>query len=80
MPGLKKHESSFRFSDNRVTPDELDIILDYTVANPSVSPSYFGTVSSAAAAAFVLDNVTADYPRSILWTITGVAGGMPGTP
>lgn len=70
---------SFRFSANRVQPSELDQKLHYRVDNPSVVDTFLGTVTGAAAAAFVLDNVQMDYPRNLLFTMLGVAGGMGGT-
>lgn len=79
MPGLKKHHSDVRFSGNKVTPDEIDMRVRYMVQNPTVSASYIGTVTSAVAADFVLDNISMDYPRNVLLTITGVSGGMGGT-
>lgn len=76
---LKKTDPGIRFSGIKVAPDELDEVKQYIVMNPSVSASYLGTVTSATAAAFVLDSVTCDYPRTLLLTITGVAGGQGGT-
>lgn len=81
MPGLKKHEPSIRFSANKITPDEIDQRIRYTVQNPSVSASYLGTVTTATTTggAFVMDSIACDYPRNLLFTLTGVAGGMGGT-
>lgn len=79
MPGLKKFFPDFTFSGNKVTPDEYDEQLYYTVANPSVSASWFGTAANAAATAITLTNTKSDYPRNVLLTITGVAGGQGGT-
>lgn len=63
----------------QVSPDEIDMDHQYVIMNPSVSATYFGTVSSASAAALVLDQTRADYPRNVLVTALGVAGGMGGT-
>lgn len=81
MPGLKLHYPDVRFSANKVTPDEVDQTVYYTVQNPSVSASFLGTVttSTAAGAAFVLDQTKCDFPRNVLLTITGEAAGMGGT-
>ena len=76
---LKKFFPDVRFNDNKVSPDEMNMRVNYVVANPSISDTGFGTVSSATAAAVVFTNVVADYPRNVLFTILGVAGGMGGT-
>lgn len=76
---LKKTDPGIRFSGIKVAPDEIDQVRQYIVMNPSVSASYLGTVTSASAAALVLDSVKCDYPRTLLLTLTGVAGGMGGT-
>jgi len=79
MPGLKKHHADVRFSSNKVTPDEIDKRIQYHVLKPSASGSFLGTVESAAAASFVIDQTKCDYPRTVLFSMTGVAGGMGGT-
>jgi len=64
----------------QVTPDEMDRFETLTIINPSLSAVQIGTVTSATAnAAFVLDNIRPDYPRTLLVSILGVAGGMGGT-
>lgn len=81
MPGRKQHEPDIRFAGNKITPDEVDMRVRYTVQNPSVSASFLGTVETAAAAGapYVMDQVKCDYPRNVLVTITGEAAGMGGT-
>jgi hypothetical protein len=79
MSGLKEHNYEFVQSGSKVSPDEIDQYTQYVIQNPSVSNSFFGTVESASAAAFVLGQTRADYPRNVLLTINGVAGGMGGT-
>lgn len=63
----------------QVTPDEIDRFEYYNIVHPSLSVSAIGTVSSASTAAFVLDNIRPDYPRTLAVSILGVAGGMGGT-
>lgn len=63
----------------QVTPDELDMDQRYYVMNPAVTDTFFGTVSSASAGAFVLDQTRTAYPRNLLFVALGVAGGMGGT-
>lgn len=82
MPGLKKHLPDIRFSANKLTADELDLRVNYRVQNPTVSGSFFGSVvgtGTGLVAALALTNVQADYPRNVLVSITGVAGGAGGT-
>lgn len=63
----------------QITPDEIDLTQQYIITNPSLSAVQIGTVSSTGTAAFVLDNIRPDYPRTLLLSILGVAGGMGGT-
>lgn len=79
MPGLKVIDPSFQFSGNRVTPDEYDEQLYYTIQAPSVSATFYGTAASASVVAVGLTNTKADYPRNVLLTLLGVAGGMGGS-
>lgn len=79
MPGLKRHHADFRFSGNKVTPDEIDQRVYYKVMKPSASATFIGTVEATGADSFVIDQTKVDYPRTLLLTITGVAGGMGGT-
>lgn len=79
MSGLKESFPELQFG-KKATPDELDQYQQYQVIFPSISPSAIGTVTSATAnPAFVLDNIKLDYPRNVLFSILGVAGGMGGT-
>lgn len=79
MPSLKRDIPGIRFSGIKVTPDEIDATKQYSVIMPSISETWYGTVSSATPAAFVLDNINADYPRNLLFVTLGVAGGMGAT-
>lgn len=82
MPGLKKHLPDIRFSANKLSADELDLRVNYRVQNPTVTDTFFGSVvgtGTGLVAALALTNVQADYPRNLLVSITGVAGGAGGT-
>jgi len=79
---LKKYFPDIRFSGNKVTPDELGYDLQYTVVNPSISDSWFGTHAvrgTSGSNAIVLINGIADYPRNLRWVLAGSAAGMTGT-
>lgn len=80
MSGLKDINYGMGQYGGQVTPDELDRFENYNIVHPSLSAVQVGTVTSATAnAAFVLDNIRPDYPRTLLVSILGVAGGMGGT-
>jgi len=80
MPGLKRHYADIAFSGNKVTPDEIDRYEQYVIMKPTASESYIGTVDpGTVAGTFVLDNTRLDYPRNLLFAITGPAGGVGGT-
>jgi hypothetical protein len=79
MGSLKRTQPALRFGLDKVTPDEMDMVRQYIILNPSVTDTYFGTVSSATASAFVIGQNRADYPRNLLFVALGVAGGMGGT-
>jgi len=80
MPGLKKHFPEFQFSGAQVSPGEIDRYEQYCIIKPSASDSYVGTVDpGTVAGTFVLDNTRLDYPRNLLVSITGPAGGVGGT-
>ena len=69
----------FAFSGGQVAPSDMDRYETASFVFPSNSINYLGTASLTAAGALVFDNTKLDYPRNILLTITGVAGGMGGT-
>jgi len=76
MPGLKKHEPSFRFNSNKVTLDEINKREQYIVSDPGYSSSYIGTAAggtSTQAKALVLINAAMDYPRNVLYSCVGTA-------
>ncbi len=66
----------------QVQQKDLDQYIIYDVNSPSVSVSYLGTKSPVGAgtySAIVFKSHIPDYPRNLLYQITGVAGGMGGT-
>jgi len=76
MP-LKRHDISFQTqTGNKVTPDEIDRYEVYTVANPAISATFFGTATAGTVSQVVaigLGNTQADYPRSIAAVFSGSA-------
>lgn len=81
MAGIKEIEQGFQKNGGyKVTPDEIDQEQTYYIAHPSVAADWFGTSASASAVALVENtSLYADYPRNLLLSVTGVAGGMGGT-
>lgn len=80
MP-LKRYFPDVRMGGNRVTPDELDQIIDYTVMYPATSATFLGTCAggtSTQAKALVITNKALDYPRTLLASVVGTAdmGGV----
>lgn len=63
----------------KITPDEMDMDMQYVVLHPAVSNSYFGTLATASTGTAVISANFADHPRNLLMTVTGVAGGIGGT-
>lgn len=80
MPGLKRHNPDFAFDGNRVTPDEIDQYVQYTVINPSIDSQWFGTAvgTSTQGTTLGLINSIADYPRNLKYIISTVSGSTGG--
>jgi hypothetical protein len=76
---FKKNQQALRVSGYRVSPDEMDMVRQYIILNPSVSATYVGTSISASPVAITAIANRLDYPRNLLLSVTGVAGGMGGT-
>lgn len=79
MPGLKNVDPSFAWSGNQVTPDEIDRYEIYSVINPSIDDSWFGTVAGTqtqTGRAVVIINNEADYPRNARIAFLGASGSV----
>ncbi len=81
MSGLKEIGGLYGMSQagQKVAPDELDVYTQYIVTHPGLLTTSLGTAESASPVAITFTNVTPDYPRNVLFSILGVAGGMGGT-
>ena len=80
MPGLKKYFPDVRFGANKVTPDEIDWIIRYTVTKPSAGTAGVGTLAAGTVAGTLdLLSTQNDYPRNLLYTVVGPSGGVGGT-
>lgn len=87
MSGLGETGGQYGLDVNagpRVQQKDIDQYIIYEVNSPSVSASYMATISPVAASpattsALVFKSHLPDYPRNLLYQITGVAGGMGGT-
>lgn len=64
---------------SQVQPRDIDQYVQYQIIHPGITGASLGTISPTGTAAFVFINVRPDYPRNVLLTILGVAGGMGGT-
>ena len=64
------------------SPRNMDMYQVAEIGNPSVSPSWFGTVNGGTATnaltAIVQTNLYSDYPRNAFYTVLGVASGTFG--
>lgn len=79
---LKMHHNDFLQAANKVTPDEIGWTQHYSVINPSIGSTWFGTCAVAGTSAVkpvVLINGYADYPRNVRCVLNGSAVGMSGT-
>lgn len=79
MSGLAEGNYGFTQAGKQVSPADIDMTQQYIITHPSLAVAAIGTVSSTGTAAFVLDNIRPDYPRTLAVSILGVAGGMGGT-
>src|SRR4051812_12480308 len=93
MSGLKKNNIGLQLSIQTIgnqakqgylaiTPDEIDRYETYTVVNPTISSTWFGTcpvAGTSATGTLVIVNAIADYPRNLQYVMNGTAAGMAGT-
>lgn len=81
---FKRSENALRVGQ-KVSPDEMDAYVTYTIANPSTAllgPLFVasaGTAGTSQNNALVINNKIPDYPRNIQFAIAGTGAGMAGT-
>lgn len=79
MSGLGDSQPAFmKGAGGAVAPSDIDFYQQFVFYNIGTSSTSLGTAELTAAGAFVFDNVQLDYPRNVLFSILGVAGGMGG--
>lgn len=78
---LKKHFPEFGAAKAQVDPSEIAMYQQYFVFSPSIDAAYIGTATGTAttAQALIFANAYPDYPRTLVYAVTGVAGGQGGT-
>lgn len=78
---LKKYFPDVRMGGNKVDPDEINARHHYNVMYPSIGTAtvWSGLGTGNVAATGTIQNLVMDYPRNLLLTIVGVAGGEGGT-
>jgi hypothetical protein len=79
MSGLGERFPEFQAAGHRVAPRDMDAYQQFVYYNIGTSSTALGTAELTAAGAIVFDNVQLDYPRNVLFSILGVAGGMGGS-
>jgi hypothetical protein len=82
---LSHHDPAFAFSGAQVAPSEIDRYEIINVVNPIYGTNNVGTFAVAGTSAagksmvFASGNVTADYPRNLVFRLTGTAAALGGT-
>lgn len=83
MSGFKRSQPGLRFSGEKITPDESDEYVIYSVTNPgTANATWWGTAAVAGTSAtgtFVITNRNPDYPRNALFSLAGSANGLGGS-
>jgi hypothetical protein len=81
---FKRSQPSLRFalSEQGISADEMDVMQQYVIVNPTTSATWVGTfpvAGTAATGTLVFVNAIMDYPRNAEVAIAGSATGMAGT-
>jgi hypothetical protein len=78
---LKQNDPQMYEAENKLSPDEFDYDMQYTIQYPDVGTARLGTVNVTAdgLGTFTVGQPFLDAPRTVTLSILGVAGGMGGT-
>lgn len=71
---FKKNQFAMRSAGFKVSPDEMDMVVNYQVHLPTIGTTYIGTTpvgGTTSTQAVVLKNTFPDYPRNILYAVAG---------
>lgn len=82
MAGFKRSQPGIRFSGEKVTADEEDQYVIYSIGQPGTAVAWFasaGTAGTSTNTAYVIINRYPDYPRNINYILAGTGAGMAGT-
>lgn len=68
------------FNDEKVFPAEFDQDQQYIIANPSISPTFVGTIggTQTVTAAVTIVQANLDYPRNVVGGISAASGSARG--
>lgn len=77
---FKRSQPGLRFSGEKISPDEMDMVRQYVVMNPSTNGSWHGTVAgtSTTTQAFTLLRIKPDYPRNLVASVIHSSGSTAG--
>lgn len=78
---FKKSQVGLQFGGQRVSADEMDVVRQYVVLNPTVDPVWFGTTTlgtQTTSQALTITNKAADYPRNLVVGLQCPAGSVMG--
>lgn len=71
---LKKNQVALRQTGFKVSPDEMDFVVNYQIHLPTIGTTYMGTTAvggTTSTQAVVMKNKVPDYPRNILYAVAG---------
>lgn len=82
MAGFKRSQPGLRFAGEKITQDEEDQYLIYSISQPGTANIWFGTApigGTSSLGTVVVINRYADYPRNLNYILVGTGAGMAGT-
>lgn len=78
---FKQTQTEMMNSGVKIAPDEIDQNLEYTIINPDIGTARIGTanITGDVNGTLVIGQPFLDAPRTLMFSIGGVAGGIGGT-